>query len=235
MRLFAMCAAAVMLMQLPASAAISTSLGYDLRPMPLTWGQPLGRVTWDEANHTLSFYRFECLQNCVSAESGFAATLAISLESMDGPGTQMDGAKTGLALTSIEEAWLLERSSSQCLAGSYGTAAEEEETFFRNIRIAGTSVAPEPATLTIWGLSALALAAATYRRQKRAGRNSKQVQGAVQEYLDACTSPADHFRMLGGTLAKLADDPAWSKQDIDAFYDEVVVALHRRREHAAVA
>jgi hypothetical protein len=41
--------------------------------------------------------------------------------------------------------------------------------------------------------------------------------------------------MLGCYLTTLADDPNWTKQDVEAFYDEVVVALHRRREHAEVA
>jgi hypothetical protein len=112
---------------------------------------------------------------------------------------------------------------------------DADEEYFNNIRIAATSVCPEPATLTIWGISALALAAATYRRQKRAGKNSRHVQAAVKEYLAACDSPSQHFRMLGSYLTRLADDPNWTKQDVEAFYDEVVVALHRRREHAEVA
>jgi hypothetical protein len=115
------------------------------------------------------------------------------------------------------------------------SAIEEKEAYSNNIHTAATSVCPEPATLTIWGVSALALAAATYRRQKRGGRNSKHVQAAVKEYLEACDSPSQHFRLLGSYLTRLADDPHWTKQDVEAFYDEVVVALHRRREHAEVA
>jgi hypothetical protein len=111
----------------------------------------------------------------------------------------------------------------------------EDEAYSNNINIAATSVCPEPATLSIWGVTALALAAATYRRQKRGGKNNKQVQAAVKEYLEACDSPSQHFRLLGSYLTRLADDPSWSKQDVEAFYDEVVVALHRRREHAEVA
>jgi hypothetical protein len=95
--------------------------------------------------------------------------------------------------------------------------------------------APEPATLTIWGVTALTLAAASCRRQKRAGRNNKRVQAAVKKYLESCHSPSDHFRMLGRYLTTLADDPAFTKQDVEAFYDDVIVALHRRREHAEVA
>ena len=94
---------------------------------------------------------------------------------------------------------------------------------------------PEPATLTMWGLGSLALAAAAYRRRKRGGRTSRRVQRAVAAYLDADETSNEHFRRLGSHLTTLADDPTWTKQEIEEFYDEVVLAIHSRHDLSEVA
>lgn len=232
MRLFALSMVALVLMQLPATAAIVSSFPDGLERAQPFWCPTYGCLNWDLADHTVSFSSIQRAGNSESAEFILTTTYSISLDDF---GPQAPGTLSSqlLVINSPKEVWRIECGAFDRDVFAGNTA--EEDAFFENIRIAGTSVAPEPATLTIWGVTALALAAATYRRQKRSGRTSQQVKAAVKEYLDACTGPSEHFRMLGSYLTQLADDPAWSKQDIEAFYDEVVVALHRRREHAEVA
>lgn len=96
-------------------------------------------------------------------------------------------------------------------------------------------IMPEPATLSLWGVSALALAAAAYRRQKRGFRTKEHVRQAVEEYLEASASENSPFALLGSYLTRFAGNPEWSSQDIQAFYDEVVLSLHSRQRQYEVA
>jgi hypothetical protein len=234
MRLVAMCVAGLLLMQLPATASIVSSSSLNL-DAPAGWNVTYGYLAWDSARGVFRFSADEGGQRFEGAELLLASEVfpCLSLSGLELPAPGHWAASgRGQDLTLFAS---FGNSTALGLESLDLSATEEEETYANNIRIAATSVCPEPATLTIWGVSALALAAATYRRQRRAGRINKRVQAAVQEYLEACTSPADHFRLLGSRLTTLADDPSWTKQDVEAFYDEVVVALHRRREHAEVA
>ena len=234
MRLVAICLAGLLLMQLPAMASIVPPTSVELDAAP-AWQLGYG-LTWDTAH---GLFRLPSHETGATSEGplmlptdAFAALTANGFDlsyrwDAELPGGQQSfdiallgnlGCPVGLGLETQD--W---------------SKINEQEEYFHNIRIAASSLCPEPATLTIWGVSALALAAATYRRQKRGGRNGKHVQAAVKEYLEACDTPSQHFRLLGSYLTRLADDPNWTKQDVEAFYDEVVVALHRRREHAEVA
>lgn len=205
MRLAAFCLATLLLMQASAKASIVSSLSGDLQGVSTAWYSAFDYFAWERTHHVLRFGQDDEDPSQLTAGTSASTAFAASLTGAD----------------SLQDA--------------YGSASGTDEEYYHNIRIAGTSVAPEPATLSIWGFSALALAAATYRRQKRAGRTNGRVKAAVSEYLAACSGPSEHFRLLGSYLTTLADDPAWSKQDVEAFYDEVVVALHRRREHSEVA
>lgn len=226
MRLVAMCVAGLLLMQLPATASIVSSTSIEFE------GAASWNWTWDAAQGLIRLPGFEA---SVAAESfeqmlarmkadGFEVPFPLDSQVAAGP-MSWDMA----LLTSLGDG------ADHGTENLYTSRLTDEDTYEKNIQLAATSVCPEPTTLTIWGISALALAAATYRRQKRKGRNSQHVQAAVKEYLAACETPGQHFRMLGSYLTRLADDPNWTKQDVEAFYDEVVVALHRRREHAEVA
>jgi hypothetical protein len=242
MRLVAMCVAGLLLMQLPATASIVSSSSHDLEA-PARWNVAYGYLAWDSARGVFRFSADETGQGFEGAELLLATEvfprLSLSGLELSAPGHWAVSGDWGFGLNArghdLTLFASLGNSTALRLESLDLSATKEEEAYANNIRIAATSVCPEPATLTIWGVSALALAAATYRRQRRAGRINKRVQAAVQEYLEACTSPADHFRLLGSRLTTLADDPSWTKQDVEAFYDEVVVALHRRREHAEVA
>ena len=232
MRLVAICLAGLLLMQLPAAASI-VSCPAEVEGR-LASHRVFGYLTWDAAHGTLCLSTNQSDAGIEPIQLVFAPNfpnLGISDPSLPSAWAVLDHrASDDLALFA---SWTSPTDAG--LADLDWTKIEEQAALSRGIHEAAGSVCPEPATLTIWGISALALAAATYRRQKRGGRNSKHVQAAVREYLEACDSPSDHFRMLGSYLTRLADDPQWTKQDVEAFYDEVVLALHRRREHAEVA
>lgn len=227
MRLVAMCVAGLLLMQLPAAASIISSTSpesADASP----WNVLYSYWNWGDAPSLLQLAGSEA-----SPEQTFERMLA-NLGN-DGVELRLHSDSPLVTTAKYDVALIAGFSAGYGLETLDAAKFADEQAYAQNIHAAAGSVCPEPATLTIWGISALALAAATYRRQKRGGRNSQHVQAAVKEYLDACDSPSQHFRMLGSYLTRLADDPTWTKQDVEAFYDEVVVALHRRREHAEVA
>ena len=227
MRLVAMCFAGLLLMQLPVNASIVSPTSAE-RGDESSWAMPYSYWAWD-GNRSLFLFSgnertgalepFELMLTSLKADG---LDLPFHWDSQvccsDVPLLASLGASPGYGLENLDASELA-----------------SEEAYARDVQTAAGLLCPEPATLTIWGVSTLALAAATYRRQKRGGKNGKHVQAAVKEYLEACDTPSQHFRMLGSYLTRLADDPNWTKQDVEAFYDEVVVALHRRREHAEVA
>lgn len=236
MRFVAMFVAGLLLMQLPATASIVSSASPELEGQA-RWSVSYGCLAWDASRGVFRLSAGEAGADLEPLELRLASDVfpGMGLSGVEFP--SLDGAGAGGNVVGFDLALLASFDSPATLGleNLDWSAIAEEEEYARNTHTAATSVCPEPATLTIWGVSALALAAATYRRQKRAGRNGKHVQAAVKEYLDACDSPSQHFRMLGSYLTRLADDPNWTRQDVEAFYDEVVVALHRRREHAEVA
>lgn len=221
MRFVAVCVASLLFMQLPAAASIISPAQRTASTTP--WTATYGYLAWDATHGMLRLsggdgIELEPASLVLTSNVAYSSAVAHTPLACD------------LALfASYRPAMELQLANLAC------ATQESDERYVDDIRIAATSVCPEPATLTIWGISALALAAATYRRQKRGGKSSQHVQAAVQEYLAECDTPSQHFRLLSSYLTRLADDPNWSKQDVEAFYDEVVVALHRRREHAEVA
>jgi len=233
MRLVAMFVAGLLLMQLPATASIVSSASLELES-PAMWNVSYGYLAWDASRGVFRLSAGEAAADFETVELFLASDVFPCRAISDFELSSLNEAGIAKNIFDNDVALLANFRSPGTLSLEM-SAIDEAEAYSKNTHIAATSVCPEPATLTIWGISALALAAATYRRQKRAGRNKERVQAAVEEYLAACTSPSDHFRMLGSYLTKLADDPNWTKQDVEAFYDEVVVVLHRRREHAEVA
>ena len=222
MRIAAICLTGCLLMQLPAKASIvAPAFGSEIS---VGWTIAYRDLTWELATFPgdgFPKHRIACaLDVLASADECWQFPLRSSLDLARGPILDDLAMSSGSFSTDLVVLHCLE--------------SGQQASHFRDIHTAAGSVCPEPATITIWGVTALALAAATYRRQKR-GKVGHHVQVAVKEYLQECDTPGHHFRLLGSYLTKLADDPRWSKQDIDAFYDEVVVALHHRREHAEVA
>jgi hypothetical protein len=94
---------------------------------------------------------------------------------------------------------------------------------------------PEPITLTYWGVGALAFAIASRRRRQRGPGRNERVQAAVTAYLAAYGEAEDISRMLSQKLIELASDRTWTGPEIEEFYDEVVLALHARRDRAPSA